>query len=133
MWKVSETSDDAIFASRIESGRLDVVEYIVALGVNCRSDNNGKTNLMQSARAGNAVITNYLLAHARELSLDMNAVDSNDENALFYAVRSRSTSIVIALLGKLCLYPLYHCITGCILLIVIHTAFYVWFLLPSFH
>lgn len=84
----------------VESGRLDTVLYLVSLGLTCFTDRTGKTNLMQSARAGNDVITAYLLAHAQTLGLDLAAVDTKGENALFYAVRSRRASVVSALLGQ---------------------------------
>jgi len=83
----------------IESGRLDAIQYLISIGLKCRTDKSGKTNLMQSARAGNSLITDYLLANAHTLCLDVSAADTKGENALFYAVRSRRTSVVNTLLG----------------------------------
>lgn len=93
------------FYFRIESGCTEVLKFLLASGMKCRADKKSKTNLMQAARAGNVPMTEHLLAHAQSVGLDIQAVDSKGENALFYAVRSRRPQVVCALLDhglKLC-------------------------------
>ena len=75
-----------------------MVEYLFSIGVSCHPTEGNTTVLMQSARAGNDLITRFLLEHSGQLNTgDINTSDFRGETALFYAVQSCSTSVVAVL------------------------------------
>lgn len=85
----------------VESGDIQVLDYVLSLGIRHRPDSSSRTILMQAARSGNPSVTVYLLEGVRSgdiLHLDPAAVDCRGESALHYGIRSGCGAVVAALL-----------------------------------
>ncbi len=83
-----------------EGGHADLLEYLVRCGLQVQVDNQGRTILMHAARAGHIHILELITKHADEWSVNLNALDCNGENVLFYATRGRSVEIISMLLEQ---------------------------------
>ncbi|XP_074657107.1 uncharacterized protein LOC141910276 [Tubulanus polymorphus] len=82
----------------VESGSVEIVEYLVDSGVEGPTDQDGVSLLMLAAESGDIDLLGYVLDKSGSLKIDKNDLNSAGENALIYGRRSGNSDVTKLLL-----------------------------------
>ncbi|XP_064652201.1 serine/threonine-protein phosphatase 6 regulatory ankyrin repeat subunit A-like isoform X2 [Lineus longissimus] len=82
----------------LEGGYLEAFKLLHQKGCTVSADKNGVTALMIAASQDEDSSLRFILNNIAELKIDIDAVDSNGENALNYAKKAKNTKAIVGLL-----------------------------------
>jgi ankyrin repeat protein len=83
----------------LEGGNLEAFKLLHQKGCSVSADMNGVTVLMIAASQDDDSSLRFILSNLEDLNVDIDATDSNGDNALNYAKKAKRTKSLIALLS----------------------------------